>query len=222
MMIVRRLSFLIVLFLPGVFLISFAIAPLLNGVAVDSAIPIPIYLVRQTPLPQSTYKTAAAKLFATYPGDGGSRIFASEAAMSAGAARTSQIAPLVDAISHTPANARGWMILSDAYAAKNPAQAADALGQSMLLAPYDYWLAGPRSVRAAKLWARLNADDRANALRQVVLLWEEPVLRPQIDGLLQTDRGVAIVNRAFGGQPDELRDLNRWLSQQHRRYRDGP
>lgn len=214
----RRIVLSVLLLLPGVLLIALALAPLRDGVSTDSVIPVQKYLILQSPLPKALYVRAFPALASAHPDDGTAKIFAVEAAIAAGASPASQTQLLIAGLEDAPANPRGWMFLSDALASANPDRAAEALGQSFTLAPYDYWIAGDRAQRAAKLWPRLNSYDRASALRQVILLWEEPLLRPQIADLLQTPEGLALLTRAFAGRPDELRELNRWVGAQLRRY----
>lgn len=204
--------------IPGFFLIAFAIAPLRDGIAVDSAVPIPIYMIRQSPLPKAVYAQAAAALDKANAANGDAHLLAVEAALHAGKPPAAQTAAIEQALTRSPANARGWMVLSDAYAQTNARLAAAALGQSFLLSPYDFWLAEPRAERAALLWPNLDRDTRAMALRQTLLLWEAPDLQQRMRLLLTKPKAVALVATAFKDHQAEMRDLNRWLSVERRRH----
>jgi hypothetical protein len=208
--------------LPGLFLLYFAIVAFESGVAISAAMPVQNYLVRRQPLPVANYTRTADLLTSGAVREGGQRIFGSEASIYAGDSPASQIWPLRSALAMSPADARGWMLLSDALHASDHKRAAQALGVSFELARYDYWIAGARAERAALLWSDLNFDDRDSAVRQVRLLWEEPILRPQLYGLLTTPQGISLLNRAFVGRRDEVVALNRWVSEQLRRWRNGP
>jgi hypothetical protein len=203
---------------PGILLIAFAGTPLRDGIAVDSAIPVPIYLIRQSPLPKSVYNQAAMTLDRADPADGDAHLLAVEAALHAGAIPAVEIAAVQNALEHSPANARGWMILSDVTASADRGRSAAALGQSILLSPYDFWLAEPRAERAALLWPSLDKDTRALAMRQTLLLWEAPDLRQKMRLLLTKPQGVALAQYAFKDHQDELRDFNRWLFAERRRH----
>ncbi len=212
-----KFAFGTLLSLPGILIIVLGLGPLRDGLAVDGAIPVPMYMIQQAPLSKSAYQRAARALGAANASNGQAAIFAAEAKMRAGDAPVAQIPELNRALTNSPADARGWMILSDAYATVDPKRAASALGQSLLLAPYDYFLAEPRAARAASLWAHMDSDTRDMAARQTLLLWESPDLQPTVRILLRTPTGVDLVKRSFKHHQTELRDMNRWLFIQRQR-----
>jgi hypothetical protein len=43
-------------------------------------------------------------------------------------------------------------------------------------------------------------------------LWDNPILRPQIVRLLQTREGAQFLLRAIDNDPQQIRDINRFLS----------
>jgi hypothetical protein len=201
---------------PGVALGLFAWPHLLNGLALDAAIPVPIYMIRQTPMLQSAYRRAAHALVGADLRDGDAQTAAAEAATRAGGPAQAQIARLEQAVRDAPAEPRGWLLLSEALLPVDRKRAASALEQALVLAPYDYWIAGRRARDAVVLWGNLDFEAREMALRQVQFLWDEPSLRSGLVELLSTASGVAIVRRAFSQRPGDLRDLNRWMSKARR------
>jgi hypothetical protein len=46
------------------------------------------------------------------------------------------------------------------------------------------------------------------------LLWDEPLLRGQIESVIALPAGARLVSQAFARDPDKLRALNRWIYQQ--------
>jgi hypothetical protein len=207
----KRILLAFLLMLPGLGLIVGSIPGLQDGLLWDATIPVPEDIEDQWPLSKDEYLRTASLLQKVEISDVRAHAVAAEAAILAGTAPFKEIRPLEDALSRAPANARAWMILSDAYKPTSPKRAAAALSQSFLLAPYDYFLAGPRAERAAALWTYLDSDTRAAALRQAVMLWDAPELRDEIHSLLRSQPGVDLLNRAFAGHPNDLRALEQWL-----------
>lgn len=200
----------VLLLLPGIFLAGYGFAHIRDGIALDRAIPVPVYMVAGTPLPRAAYIEAAKALEGANPRDGIAALSRAEANLRAGAsmARVSQI--VVQGLWREPASARGWTLLAETYYPTDKTLAALALSQALLLAPRDYYLARPRALDAALLWAYLDADTRALAISQARLLWQEPTLRSELIGLAKTAAGASLLTRAL--KPDEIRLLNRTIA----------
>jgi hypothetical protein len=89
------------------------------------------------------------------------------------------------------------------------------LTQAFLLSPRDTWIAGVRAQDAALLWPYLDDDTRGMAIEQTRRIWQEPFLRPQMLGVVDTPQGAAMVTRSF--EQDDIRAINRWVRMQQRR-----
>ncbi len=203
--------------IPGVALALLALPHFEDGLARDAAIPVPIYMIRQIPMPAAAYHNAFKALSHTASADGEAQIAAAEAAIRSGQGGPAEILRLEQGIEDAPASPRGWLLLSEMLASRDRKRAAEALSQALVLAPYDFWLAGERAQDAAAQWDALDSETRAMALRQVQLLWDEESLRGYLPPLLSTPAGVALVIRAFADRPDDFRTFNRWLSRERRR-----
>ncbi len=207
----------ILLSLPALVLGFFAAAHFSDGLAVDAAIPVPVYMVAQITMPKAAYESAAAALAHADPRNGTAAISRAEAGLHSGALPAGEVSILTYGLLQEPASARGWTLLSEAQLPTDKKSAARALSQALLLAPRDYWLAEARAHDAALLWDHLDTETQTRALEQTRMLWQEPVLRNQLRRLLLTQQGVDLVARAFVGRQDELRAMNRWLSAERRR-----
>jgi hypothetical protein len=203
------------LLVPGVVLAVFAWSQFRDGVAVDSAIPVPVYMVAQIAMPKSAYMGAAAALERANPRDGRAALLAAEAMMHAGAPVSATVSVIREGLERQPASTRGWTLLAGALYPAEKENAARALTQALVLAPRDYWLVGPRSRNAALLWPQLDSDTRAMAIAQTRLLWSEPQLHGELRKLLRSRDGVQLASRAFG--PEEIRAVNRWHARELRR-----
>lgn len=196
---------------PAIVLALFAWAHFLDGVAQDAAVPVPVYMVAQRALPPIAYVHAAESLENADTRNGEPNLQRAEARMHAG----SDIAQLSnetrEALVHIPASPRGWLLLSELSFPADKKLAAEALSQSILLGGHEYWLMIPRLVDASKLWESLDRDAQRSVISQVRLVWKTPQLRSQLLTLCQTPEGAALVTRAFSS--DEIRQINRWLSQ---------
>ncbi|GAA0553824.1 hypothetical protein GCM10008941_37300 [Rhizomicrobium palustre] len=179
-----------------------------NGVANDGAIPVPVYMVSQRPMPSLAYRHAIDALSAANPKDGIAAIAAAEAALRAGLPRGEVISRVRKGLTAEPASARGWLVLAEALTPTNKRMAAEALSQSLMLAPHEFWLAGPQSVDAAALWPDLDGDTQQAALRNARQLWDYPPLREHFFAVADTPGAASVLNRAFSA--DEIRYINRW------------
>ncbi len=202
---------------PAVVLAFAAVPHFLDGLAVDAAIPAPVYMIAPGPMPKSAYEAAVTPLGRADPRDGDAAIARGEAALRSGARPLSQVPALSEGLTQEPASARGWTLLSEAWMPTDKRKAARALAQALLLAPNEYWLAGARVQDAALLWPYLDGDTRAQALDQTRALWEEPLLRSQIRPLLISPDGKHLLERAFPNQKNKIGDIHWWLSRERRR-----
>ena len=199
------------LLLPALALGYAASAHFADGVAVDAAIPVPVYMIQQIAMPKVAYEDAAAALAKADARDGEAAVARAEASLHGGALRADAVALLVQGLTQEPASARGWTLLAESLEPADRKSAARALSQALVLAPRDYWLIGARAQDSGRLWPELDRDAQAQALEQTRTLWEVPELRGQLRHLLTSPKGVALVAKAFAGREDELRIMNRWL-----------
>ncbi len=202
-------------------IVARAFAHFRDGVMIDRAIPVPSYMVAGRPVPKWAYAHAAAALAGADAADGVARIAGAEAALRAGAPDRSQIGPLRSALMRAPADARGWLLLAQAARSSDPHQASVAMSQALLLAPYDYWLAGMRAQIASGMWSALDEDAKSRALQQIRLLWEEPQLRVLLPAVLDAPGAASAFQLAFAGNRDEFITINRWISARRRQAADG-
>ena len=126
------------------------------------------------------------------------------------------VALLQDGLAKSPASVRGWTLLAEQLDTIDHQKAAQALGQSFLLGPYEYFVALKRARQAAVLWDDLAIDAREAALEQTRLLWTEESLNDGILRLLDTQGGSELLARAFIDEPEELRTINRWVTAERR------
>ena len=104
--------------------------------------------------------------------------------------------------------ARGWPGAASRPGARG-GPAADALAESLSLARCDYWIIGEQVVDAARLWPALDGEAREEAAAKARLLWEVPMLRPRLTGVLNTPGGAELLTSAL--DDGERRALNRWV-----------
>lgn len=205
----------IVLAVPALLLGYFGAVHFLDGLAVDAAIPVPVYMVAQVPMPKPAYIAAADALSYADPRNGHAMLAAAEARWHAGEPPGRLVATIRRGLTREPASARGWTLLSEVLYRSDKKRAAPALSQALILAPREYWLIGARAKDAALLWPNLDPASRSMALNQARLLWQEPQLHGQLRELLRSPEGAALVSRAFN--QDEIRRINRWHSRAQRR-----
>jgi hypothetical protein len=179
-----------------------------NGLAREAAIPVPSYMVARIAMPKVAYRSAVQALARADARDGDAHVARGEALMALGESPT---ADLTAGLRHAPASARGWTLLAEASMKTDRRQAARYLGQALLLAPYDYWLALPLAQDAAKLWPQMDGVARERAVAQARMLWSDLQMRRQFQFFASTPEGVQLAWRTFAYQPDELRAINRWL-----------
>ena len=200
-----------------VLLLVFAATPRLqSGLAVDAAYPVPILMVADLSVPQSSYLDTAVILAAAHRDDGESKLQYAEALSLAQPGDEMVLELLRDGLAISPASVRGWALLAEELGAVEPQRAAQALGLSLLLGPYEYFVALKRARQAAMLWDGLSTDARAAALEQTRLLWSEESLNDELLRLLDTQGGSELLARAFINDPEELRAINRWVTTERR------
>lgn len=200
---------------PGILLAVFGWAQFRDGQARDAAIPVPVYMIAEIPVPKAAYVSAAEALARADRRDGQATIAQAEARQRAGE-RAADVIPLfMDGLTRQPASPRGWTLLSEALFPSQKDAAARALSQALVLAPREYWLVGRRARDAAVMWPWLDADSREQAVSQTRLLWTEPSLHQHLKRLLQSRDGAQMMTRAF--EEDDIRSINRWYSREMRR-----
>ena len=197
---------------PLVVLLGLALPRWPSGEASDRAFPVPLNIAVDNALPISAYRSAEHSLAGANAADGEAKIERAEALHLTHAAPQSILALLMDGLQREPASARGWALLAalpDAPAATR----AKALVLSLQLAPLDIWLAGSRSLTGIALASQLSPNGKQLLLRQIRLLWTDESLRPNLHNVLATPTGAALVTEALDGNAEELRALNRWVTQ---------
>jgi hypothetical protein len=208
------------LLLPAVLVVAAAVPRLVSGLALESAFPVPAYIVKNVTLPRKSYAAAAAVLAHADSRDGETQILRAEAAHMGGVP-DGQVIPIVEnGLRHDPASARGWTLLSELLLPTDRARAGKMLTTALELGPYDFFLAGRRARDGARLWDAMPQDGQSLVLRQARLLWTETQLRDQLIPLLDTPGGAVLMTRALDNDPSQIRDLNRWVARH--RFRIGP
>jgi hypothetical protein len=205
-----------ILLLPSLFLATSGIVHLLNGLAVNAAFPVPLYLSLNRPMPRAAYADAADVLSHANIHDGDTQLSLAEARFYAGEQPYFILNQVEAGLVGAPASAEGWAFYAEVLARTDPNRAAQALDEAFTLAPYDFFWAGRRAQLASQIWNSLGSDTKDEALRQTRTLWEEPMLRDEILPLLATSDGEKLLTRAFASDPDTLRDINRWVSARRR------
>lgn len=210
--ILLRVGCTLCLVLPAIFLVWATWRSVPDGFAREAAEPVPSWMILRVEMPASVYRKAAIMFSRADPENGAAHLAEGEADMLGGAPAKTVLPVLGQGLSRQPASVRGRVLLAEArLQAGMPKKAAEALSQALLMAPDDYFLIGVRVRDAARLWPDLDADARNRALTLTRRLWRDPQLRPQLRAVLGETSGVEMVSRAFAGQPDEIRLMNRWL-----------
>jgi len=191
-----------------------AVLHLIDGIALDAAFPVPVYIQMDSPVPRAVYERAAKALERGEARDGERAVFEAEALENAGEPRSRVMPILREGLEYSPASARGWALLSELLMPVDRRQAANALSISLTLAPSDYYLVDRQVRDAGELWDVLPADARQVAINAAPILWTLPELREQIRPVLRTPGGAELMSKAFRFAPEQLRELNRWVVQQ--------
>ena len=205
-----------VLLLPSLALAVGGFVHLQNGLAVNAAFPVPLYISTNIPIPKAAYSDAADDLRHTNIRDGDSQISLAEARSHTGEEPRLILGQVAGGLIRAPASAEGWAFYAEVLAPVDPHRAAQALDQAFTLAPYDYFWAGRRAKLASHVWNYLDNDTKNEALQQTRMLWEEPTLRGEVFQLLSTSDGGQILTRAYANDPNTLRAINRWVSARRR------
>ncbi len=202
---------------PAIFLIFVAAPRFRSGLAIDAAYPVPILMVVDVSLPQSSYRNTAAILAKAHHDDGETLLQRAEALSLAPLETEDVVGLLQEGLTKSPASVRGWALLAEQLDMVDQPKAVQALEQSLLLGPYEYYVASKRARETAILWDTLSTDGRAAAQRQARLLWTEARLNEGILRLVNTQGGSEILARAFLDEPAELRAINRWITSERRK-----
>lgn len=202
----------LLLLLPAIFLGTFSVSYITDGIAVERAIPIPNYLIMHRAVRPSAYRDAIEALENANEANGEAKIIRAEAANNLGVPLSTQVKIIENGLLHKPASARGWLLLSEAYQKWDRKKAATYLSMAMLFSPEDYWLIGISVRDAANLWSDLDAETKSYALRRAQMLWDVPILHDQLRVVLSSNAGVQIIKMAFKDRQDDIRDMNRWLA----------
>lgn len=197
------------LVLPALAISVTGLPRLVSGFAQEAAFPVPVYMAMNVVLPQKAYSSAAQVLSHAGSANGGLQVARGEALLHAGGRPQDAIAALKSGLSHAPAEARGWIVLAEALGPQDPRKAAAALSLALELAPREYYLVSPRLIAGAPLWAYLPDEDRSVLLNDTRQVFEDFRLAQTRETLLRTPGGPALVTRAFAGQNEQLRALNR-------------
>ena len=195
-------------------LIVVAIPHLIDGVAYESAFPVPVYTEMNIEMPRRAYIRAANALAQGIPRDGDRAVMEAESEADAGAAPTKVLPILTEGLSRSPASPRAWILLAEQLSRTDRKRAGEALSVALTIAPNDYWLLGRMERDAGSLWDVLSRDARDVAVNAAPALWKDPQLRPYIRPVLGTRGGPKLMTSAFWFDPEELRALNRWVEEQ--------
>ena len=195
-------------------LIIVAIPHLVDGVAYESAFPVPVYTEMNIGMPRSSYISAANALAQGVQRDGDRSVMEAQTEANAGAAPSRVLPVLTDGLSRSPASSRGWVLLAEQLSRTERKRAGEALSIALTIAPNDYQLLGRMERDAGSLWDVLSRDARDVAVNAAPALWKNPELRPYIRPILGTRGGPQLLTSAFWFDPEELRALNRWVEEQ--------
>jgi len=199
-------------------LVAVGVPHLIDGLAWESAFPVPVYIQMDAPLARKSYESAAQALARGEKRDGESAVFEAEALYNAGRPHAQVLPVLLSGLANSPASARGWCLVSELLMPVDRRGAADALSNSLTLSPNDYYLVDRQLRDAGALWDVLPDDSRQVAINAAPNLWTIPELRESIRPVLRTKGGPELMSKAFRFEPEQLRELNRWVAQ--RRFQE--
>jgi hypothetical protein len=126
----------VAIFAPGLVLAGAALPRLASGFALAAASPVPLFIHANAQLPTTAYKEARDALAHASNSDGQAKIWEAEAAHLAGSPAQDVQSILISALERAPASARGWTLLAEIEAARDPKGAASAIGFALQLAPF--------------------------------------------------------------------------------------
>ena len=200
------------LVLPFLVLVAVAIPRLASGEALEETSLAGLQISANAPMTPAAYSQTAEILARAPAGDGDTQILRAEAAMDAGQPSGSIIPIAKAALARSPGSARGWIILAALLSDRDPEHAAHDLSLAFALAPIDYYLILPRTFAGAGLWQYLPPGIQARLLKDTRRLAMDKERRSDLRALLDKRGGPELVTRAFAGQPEILRGLNRDLA----------
>ena len=213
------------LLVPSILLAVGGITHLKNGIAVDSAFPVPLTLSTDTVVPRVAYRDAVDSLEYSNIHDGAAQVALAESRFRAGENGSKIKDAVVNGLRAAPSIAEGLSPFMRKYLrARIPPMPPKvcAFAQSITLDPYGYFWTARRAIVASRLWDYLDSDSRAAALREVHVLWDDPGLRDNLLVLVAEPDGARLVTRAYVSDTTALRTLNRWISARGRELQLGP
>lgn len=185
-----------------------AAAPRLNsGIVLEEIFPESAYVTSNITLSPSSYAVMAQALANATTDDGGTQILRAEIAIDAGEAPSAIIPLLEEALSRSPADARGWVLLASLLT-QNPNAAGRAMSLALTLAPKEYYLIVPRTAVGAGLWIYLPEAARHQLLDDAYLIATDENSRANLYAIIGRPGGTALVTRALAKHPDKIKALN--------------
>ena len=115
-----------------------------------------------------------------------------------------------EAVEASPADPQAWTLFCEILAQRDVGRAARCLDTALVVAPFDWFVAGRRAALAATLWPALTDDTREAAARETRRLWTTDGLRDQLWGVMQRPHAADLVLFALRGDRESLRAFNRW------------
>ena len=111
-------------------------------------------------------------------------------------------------LQRAPAQARGWLLLSEATlaASGDPGAAAAYLVESLRASRHDVWLAPNRAELGVRAWPWLDAEERAMVGAQIAIVGARSVER--LVAMARRAGDPTPVRAALAGDPDRLRHFD--------------
>lgn len=170
-------------------------------------------------LPAGEYAAAADALKSTYFSNGDALINRAEMVALQSSARANLLLArelVVEGLTHSPVEPRGWTLLCEIDFHLDARQGAHCMETGLFIAPFDWFSAGRRSVLAANLYPFLSLDTQAAAARRVRLMWysdnwPDHSVRRSLFAVYNSPYGPALLQAAFREDKPGLRDMNLWL-----------
>jgi hypothetical protein len=200
------------LLMPVALLVALALPRFNTGFLLEKSFPATDFIQTDVALPATTYRGVARLLAGASRNDSETALLQAEAALNAGVPPVEVLPKVENALASSPSAARGWIILASLWTASDPRKAAQALAFAVDLAPREYYLILPRLLVGAPLWRDLPDRAQGKLLSDARALAGDQTRRGQLRLLLARRGGAELLVRAFAGQPEALRELNRDLA----------